>query len=174
NFQNSKPILTHEFELPLKPISGFCRVKLIRSQICNSDRRVLAGTKQSKVNQSIVLGHEGIGIIEELSYENKQNDLKIGDLVVLGPHFVEENDIYLKKGLPNLSCQMKHMGIHINGVFANKMDFPEYTVNKIIGANEIIQQTTNLNDYYDQMVLIEPLACVQRGYKLLEKQDYFN
>ncbi|CAF3973044.1 unnamed protein product, partial [Rotaria sp. Silwood1] len=69
---------------------------------------------------------------------------------------------------------MKHMGIHINGVFANKMDFPEYTVNKIIGANEIIQQTTNLNDYYDQMVLIEPLACVQRGYKLLEKQDYFN
>ncbi|CAF3209611.1 unnamed protein product [Rotaria socialis] len=174
NFQNSIPTLTQEFELPSKPISGYCRVKLIRSQICNSDRRVLAGTKQSTINQSTVLGHEGIGIIEELSNNNKQNDLKIGDLVVLGPHFVEENDIYLKRGLPNLSCQMKHMGIHINGVFANKMDFPEYTLNKIIGANEIIQQTTNLNDYYDQMVLIEPLACVQRGYKLLEKQNNFN
>ncbi|CAF0972457.1 unnamed protein product [Adineta ricciae] len=174
DFQSSVPDFCDQFELTANPLAGYCRVKTVRSQICNSDRRVLAGTKKGGVSQAIVLGHEGIGFIAQLSNTHTRNDLQVGDLVVLGPHFVEANDHCLKNGVPNLSCEMKHLGIHMNGVFADEMDFPEYTLNKITNSNEIIEKATNPSEYYDQMVFIEPLACVQRGYKLLQKQPYFN
>jgi threonine dehydrogenase-like Zn-dependent dehydrogenase len=87
---------------------------------------------------------------------------------------VEKDDPMLYKGLPNLSKKMKHLGIHINGVFADYMDFPEYNVHKIEGAEQVLSKIKDKEQYYNQMVMMEPLACVQRGYKLLQKQDYFN
>lgn len=163
-----------QWYLPDKPAKGFYRVKMIRSEICNTDRRVLAGTKQAEVTQrKVVMGHEGIGRIYQTPERTTGTDLQIGDLVVVAPHYVDNNDESLKKGLPNLSPKMKHTGIHINGVFADYMDFPEYTIMKIPGSEELLKQVANPQTYYDEMVMIEPLACVQRGYTLLQKQDYF-
>lgn len=163
-----------QWELPDRPAKGFYRVKMIRSEICNTDRRVLAGTKRAEVSsRKVVMGHEGIGRIYQVPEGAERTDLKIGDLVVVGPHYVEANDPLLKKGLPNLSPSMKHTGIHINGVFANYMDFPEYTIMKIPDGDEMLKKVGNPETYFDQMVMIEPLSCVQRGYKLLTKQDYY-
>lgn len=163
------------WQLPDAPPNGYYRVKMVRSEICNSDRRSLAGTKKSDLwRKRVVLGHEGIGYIHQLPTDaDKQNNLQSGDLVVLLPHYVEKDDPMLAKGLPNLSKQMKHLGIHINGAFADYMDYPEYNVYEIADAEETIKKTKDKDIYYDQMVMIEPLACVQRGYRLLQGQDYF-
>ena len=71
------------WKLPDNPPAGNIRVKMLRSEICNSDRRVLAGTKISTViQQKIVLGHEGIGVIENFGPNTeKASSLKVGDLV---------------------------------------------------------------------------------------------
>lgn len=174
--QSKVKVSVGKYEIPDKPPAGYYRVKMIRSEICNSDRRVLAGTKTSDLSKRrIVLGHEGIGRISEFppDAEMLSNNLKNGDLVVLLPHYVEKDDPMLAKGLPNLSKQMKHLGIHINGVFADYMDFPEYNIYKIASAEATLKTTKDPDSYYDQMVMIEPLACVQRGYRLLANQDYF-
>lgn len=163
-----------QWDLPDKPPAGFYRVKMLRSEICNTDRRVLAGTKRAELTRrKVVMGHEGIGRIHMLPTAGANANLHVGDLVVVAPHYVESNDPLLKRGLPNLSPRMKHTGIHMNGVFANLMDFPAYNIIKIPDADEMVKKVADPQIYYDQMVMIEPLSCVQRGYKLLQKQDYF-
>lgn len=170
----SEKVAVGNWDLPDKPAPGFYRVKMIRSEICNTDRRVLAGTKPAEVlKRKVVMGHEGIGRIYMLPENAERADLKTGDLVVVGPHYVESDDEMLKKGLPNLSPKLKHTGIHLDGVFANYMDFPAFTIIKIPNAEEILAKVGSPQTYYDQMVMIEPLSCVQRGYKLLQKQDYY-
>jgi threonine dehydrogenase-like Zn-dependent dehydrogenase len=174
--QSKIKVSVGNYVLPDNPPEGYYRVKMVRSEICNSDRRVLAGTKTSDLSKRrIVLGHEGIGRISQLPPDalKLSGDLKTGDMVVLLPHYVEKDDPMLTKGLPNLSRKMKHLGIHINGVFADYMDFPEYNVYKITSAEATLKKTKDPEAYYDQMVMIEPLACVQRGYRLLADQDYF-
>src|SRR5947207_2699972 len=61
-------IVVGDWVLPDNPPPGFARVKMLRSEICNTDRRVMAGTKTADVaSQKLVLGHEGIGIVENKS-----------------------------------------------------------------------------------------------------------
>lgn len=156
--------------LPDYPPQGYYRVKMIRSQICNADRRALGGTKKNELRtQKIVLGHEGLGVIVESSIKTSTR-YNIGDLVVLCPHLLSPDDQMHTYNLPNLSPHMKHMGIHTDGVFADVLDYPEYNVYKIPKAQDIIQRVGK-EAYYNQMVLVEPLACVQRGIKLVVQRE---
>ncbi|MBI4861065.1 MAG: alcohol dehydrogenase catalytic domain-containing protein [Candidatus Riflebacteria bacterium] len=160
--------------LPDVPPAGHYRVKMLRSEICNSDRRVLAGTKTSALaSRKVVLGHEGLGTIEKLPPGGGDRALGPGDLVVLLPHLVRGDDPMLKKGLPNLSPDMKHLGLHVDGVFADTMDFSGSNIFKIPDSDTVRKRLQNDRMYHDQMVMVEPLACVQRGYKLLAAQEYF-
>ncbi len=163
-------ITVGDWQLPAVPPPGMVRVRLVRSEICNSDRRVLAGTKTADVATSrIVLGHEGIGRIE-LVGEAAPGHLKAGDLVVLMPHVLKPDDAWLRQGLPNLSPHMQHLGIHVNGVFADRMDFPAENAHRIAETAAVTGLKGNLATYYDQMVMTEPLSCVRRGYELLAAQ----
>ncbi len=165
-------IVVGDWVLPDTPAPGFARVKMLRSEICNTDRRVLAGTKTAEVaKEKLVLGHEGIGVVDRSS--STSNAFAVGDLVVLEPHYVQPDDQMLKKGLPNLSPYMKHLGIHINGVFADLMDFSDYQIHKIL-AKDAFEKLKDRSAFLDQLVMIEPLACVTRGYKLIQQQDFFN
>ena len=168
--QDPQGIVVGDRTLPAAPPPDHIRVKLARSEICNSDRRASNGTKASDLHErEIVMGHEGIGRIQRLppGYADEKG-LKIGDLVVLTPHYVKNDDPMLRRGLPNLSPDMRHLGIHLDGVFADLMDFPAYNVHKIDGAEKILQATRDARSYYDQMVMTEPLACVRRGYERLK------
>jgi threonine dehydrogenase-like Zn-dependent dehydrogenase len=97
----------------------FHRVKMLRVSVCHTDRRVLQGTKASKVHRNLILGHEGVGIIEE-SLDPKM----IGQVVVILPHHFLENDELHQMGLGYLSRKMEHLGIHRDGIFAGLVDLP--------------------------------------------------
>lgn len=153
--------------LPAEPPEDSVRVEMVRCQICQSDRRVLQGTKTSTLQaKPTVLGHEGVGRVSQLP-RGYQGPLKVGDLVVLLPHYVKPDDPYEARGVPNLSPNMKHLGFHINGVFADKMDFPSYSVYPL--PNPGLFSAADETHYLDQMVKTEPLACTLRGYKKLSE-----
>lgn len=128
-------------------------VKNTRAGICQSDRRVMLGTKSSNFDtEEIVLGHEGGGYIVD---PGLCDDLfKIGQKVVLLPHLTcwQDDCEYCSTYRQNLCPKMKHMGFHIQGNFASVMAYPEQCV---MGVPD------ELNE--DMLPLIEPLACVSRG-----------
>ncbi len=154
--------------LPNEPAPGEVRVAMKCAQICQSDRRILTGTKKSEaLVREIVLGHEGVGRVSQMSADLKSENLQIGSYVVILPHYVPDNDPTTTKGFPNLSPNMKHIGFSLNGVFAEQMDFPKYNIFPISEADTMIRKFGE-NRYLEQMVNAEPLACVQRAFKLLD------
>ncbi|OYZ11958.1 MAG: hypothetical protein B7Y39_19085 [Bdellovibrio sp. 28-41-41] len=116
-----------EQELKQDIPKGYVRLQVLRFSICNTDRRVLDGTKSAKLTDSFILGHEGIGVIVGVGDGVDEKSLGQGISLIL-PHYYEENDPLLKNGVPYLSLQLKHLGIHINGCFASYVDVPEQCV----------------------------------------------
>ncbi|XP_055332440.1 uncharacterized protein LOC129584318 [Paramacrobiotus metropolitanus] len=109
--------------------SGMVRVRILRACICQTDRRVLSGTKACcGFNRGTVLGHEGIGVVEQVGNQ-QQSDLIGRAVVVLPHHYVE--DPLVDRGLGFLSKKLKHLGIHQNGVFATRIDVPDTCVHVI-------------------------------------------
>jgi threonine dehydrogenase-like Zn-dependent dehydrogenase len=160
-------VVIGQISLPDHPAPGEVRVEMKCGQICQSDRRVLMGTKKSEaITRSIVLGHEGVGRIDQLSAEALAQGYELGQHVVVLPHYVAPSDVQLARGTPNLSPEMKHLGFSLHGIFAEKMDLPAYTIFPIPRASQMISQFGE-DVYYQQLVNAEPLACVQRAYKLL-------
>jgi threonine dehydrogenase-like Zn-dependent dehydrogenase len=64
---------------------------------------------------------------------------------------------------------MKHLGFHLDGVFADRMNFPAYTIFPIPDADKWIAKVGKQN-FALQMVNAEPLACAQRAYNILDEK----
>lgn len=108
---------------PLQALSpDLVRVKVRRFSICQTDRRVLRGTKSAQLLPGLVLGHEGIGIIEAVG--NHLPRALINTPCIILPHCFEAGDVLEKRGVGYLSRRMRHLGIHLNGVFATRADLP--------------------------------------------------
>ena len=120
----------------------FVRIRVLRSSICNTDRRVMRSDKCHTLHSStsIAIGHEGGGI----RIDNNQK-------VVVLPHFHPSLPNSFKE-LPNLSPRMLHVGIHLSGLMTDIADIPESCLYPI-GQNQIDD---------DAMALVEPTACALR------------
>ncbi len=64
------------------PASGEALVKITTAGVCHSDLHLVMGDWM-KLPTPRPIGHEGIGIVEELGLDNK-SDIKVGDRVILG------------------------------------------------------------------------------------------
>lgn len=106
---------------------GYVRLQILRFSICNTDRRVVDGTKTANLTDSFILGHEGIGMVVGVGEGVDVKSLNHGVSLIL-PHYYEANDPLLENGVPYLSLRLKHLGIHINGCFASYVDVPEQCV----------------------------------------------
>ncbi|MCW9734106.1 alcohol dehydrogenase catalytic domain-containing protein [Avibacterium sp. 20-15] len=106
----------------LKPERGEVLVRILRSSICQTDRRVLQGLKNNDIKEGTILGHEGTGII--VSVGEGVNEELIGKTCAILPHYLAKEDSCNQIGMGYLSPDMKHLGIHINGCFATLATFP--------------------------------------------------
>lgn len=106
----------------LKPNKDEVLVRILRSSICQTDRRVLQGLKSNDMKDGTILGHEGVGIV--LSVGENVNEELIGKTCSILPHYFFEHDCCMKIGMGYLSPDMKHLGIHINGCFSTLATFP--------------------------------------------------
>ena len=103
------------------------KVKILNGGICGSDQHYfLEGGIGSNIvlRESMVLGHEGCGIVEEVGAG--VSDIKVGDMVVIRPARPCFNCEYCQIKRFSFCLNMRHLGSaatfpHVQGLFAEKV-----------------------------------------------------
>ncbi len=116
-----------ERSLPSVLAPGMVRLKMLRSSVCQTDRRVLQGTKMSAKTENLILGHEGIGRVEAVGGQGETSSW-VGKLAIILPHYLHVDDQLARRGLCFLSKKMEQLGIHRDGLFSTHADVPESCV----------------------------------------------
>jgi threonine dehydrogenase-like Zn-dependent dehydrogenase len=122
-------------------------VKVEACGICGTDLNVLAVPPAHKATLDIVIGHEGVGVVEEVGAG--VTTLKPGDRVVIAPRITCGQCSYCRRGLDNQCTNYRTIGTTIDGAFAPYLRAPEQAFFKI---GECVGR--------DDAVFFEPLSCV--------------
>lgn len=124
-------------------------IRVLGCGLCGSD---LVKIKHKKDN--IILGHEVVGIIEQI---NVESDFKVGDIVALGHHYPCFDCEYCKNESYSMCKTFKSVNIYPAGfsefikVDKNHLKYTVYKMNK------------NLKD--DEKAFLEPLSCCIRAVR---------
>lgn len=127
-------------------------VKIEACGICGTDLNILAVPPAHKANTGIAIGHEGIGVVQEISAG--VNGLQPGDRVVIAPRLTCGKCAYCRRGLDNQCTNYQTIGTTIDGAFAPFLAAPERAFFKISPAVP-----------RDEAALFEPLSCVVGAVK---------
>jgi len=127
-------------------------IKVLGCGLCGSDLvKIKHSTPENEKN--IVLGHEVVGIIQEINADIK--NFKVGDIVALGHHYPCFNCEYCKNGSYSMCRAFKKTNIYPAG-FSEFIKVSEnhlkYTVYKM---NQELQD--------DEKAFVEPLSCCIRA-----------
>ena len=127
-------------------------VKIEACGICGTDLNILAVPPAHKANTGITIGHEGIGVVQEVGAG--VNGLQPGDRVVIAPRLTCGKCAYCRRGLDNQCTNYQTIGTTIDGAFAPFLVAPERAFFKISPAVP-----------RDEAALFEPLSCVVGAVK---------
>lgn len=142
-------------EVPIPEIKqGEALIKIQQVGICGGDVHFYDGS-HAYANYPQIYGHEMVGIIEKLP-QGEVGDFKLGDCVV-AEILIPCGECYpCRHGKPNCCSDLKVIGAHTQGAFA------EYAVYPIENLHKVPE---NLS--IDSAVLAEPYTvgyrCVQRS-----------
>jgi threonine dehydrogenase-like Zn-dependent dehydrogenase len=129
-----------------QPASGEVLVRIDACGICGTDLNILATPPAHKATPGIVIGHEGIGIVEAAG---AGTELQPGDRVVIAPRLTCGRCPYCRLGLDNQCNDYRTIGTTVDGAFAPYLIAPATAVFNI--ANHVPR---------DDAVFFEPLSCV--------------
>jgi threonine dehydrogenase-like Zn-dependent dehydrogenase len=138
-----KPIIEQEDEIILE-------VEVC--SICGTDVHILSVPPGYEATPGTVLGHELVGRVVEMG--NGVKKVKVGDRVVVNPNDYCGTCDYCLSNLPNHCENIKAMGIHVNGGFADYVKITEKVAYKISDDVPV-----------NVAAFAEPLACVLNGLK---------
>jgi L-gulonate 5-dehydrogenase len=97
-------------------------VKMKAAGICGSDVHIYHGTSPVATYPR-VMGHEIVGVVAEIG--NEVTKVKVGDAVILD-QIVACGECYpCKIGRPNICCNLKVRGVHIDGGYREYITAPE-------------------------------------------------
>lgn len=122
-------------------------VKIEACGICGTDLNILAVPPAHKATPNIIIGHEGVGLVEEVGPEVAH--LQPGDRVVIAPRLTCGQCSYCRRGLDNQCNNYRTIGTTIDGAFAPYLRAPQSALFKIDAAVP-----------RDDAALFEPLSCV--------------
>lgn len=120
--------------------------------ICGTDLNILAVPPAHKANLGIAIGHEGIGVVQEVG--SAVTGLRPGDRVVIAPRLTCGKCAYCRRGLDNQCTNYQTIGTTIDGAFAPYLCAPERAFFKI-----------SPDVAHDDAALFEPLSCVVGAVK---------
>jgi L-iditol 2-dehydrogenase len=124
---------------------GEIRIKIQKVGICGSDVHFFKG--QRLLNEPIVIGHEGFGIIDQIG--EGVVGRSIGERVVVEPNIPCTKCKHCKAGKGNICLNKRIIGLNENGCFAEYMCLPEAFAWQI---------PNSVSD--EDAVTIEPMAVV--------------
>lgn len=127
-------------------------VKIEACGICGTDLNILAVPPAHKANTGIVIGHEGIGIVEKIGAGVA--GLQPGDRVVIAPRLTCGRCAYCRRGLDNQCTNYQTIGTTVDGAFAPYLLAPERALYKISPSVP-----------RDDAAFFEPLSCVVGAVK---------
>ena len=127
-------------------------VKIAACGICGTDLNILAVPPAHKANTGIVIGHEGIGIVEKIGAGVA--GLQPGDRVVIAPRLTCGRCAYCRRGLDNQCTNYQTIGTTVDGAFAPYLLAPERALFKISPSVP-----------RDDAAFFEPLSCVVGAVK---------
>ena len=122
-------------------------VKIEACGICGTDLNILAVPAAHKATPDIVIGHEGVGVVEQIG--SGVTGLKIGDRVVVAPRITCGQCSYCRRGLDNQCINYRTIGTTIDGAFAPYLRAPERALYRFSDAVSS-----------DDAIFFEPLSCV--------------
>ena len=120
--------------------------------ICGTDLNILAVPPAHKAPPGIIIGHEGVGIVEEVG--PGVAGLQPGDRVVIANRLTCGKCAYCRRGLDNQCTDYQTIGTTIDGAFAPYLVAPARALWKIDPSVP-----------RDDAALFEPLACVVGSVK---------
>jgi threonine dehydrogenase-like Zn-dependent dehydrogenase len=136
-----------ERPVPRPDHPGDVLVKIEACGICGTDLNVLATPPAHRATPNIIIGHEGIGIVEGVG--PGVNDIRPGDRVVIAPRLTCGECHYCRRGLDNQCDNYRTIGTTTDGAFAPYLCAPQRALYKI-----------SANVPRDDAVFFEPLSCV--------------
>jgi threonine dehydrogenase-like Zn-dependent dehydrogenase len=122
-------------------------VKIEACGICGTDLNILAVPAAHKATPNIIIGHEGVGVVEAVGCD--VSGLIPDDRVVIAPRLTCGQCRYCRRGLDNQCTNYRTIGTTIDGAFAPYLRAPQSALYKISAAVP-----------GDDAALFEPLSCV--------------
>lgn len=127
-------------------------VRIEACGICGTDLNILATPPAHKATPGIVIGHEGVGIVETVGSAVK--NVKPGDRVVIANRLTCGQCDYCRRGLDNQCTNYQTIGTTIDGAFAPTLCAPARALWKIDPSVP-----------RDDAALFEPLSCAVGSIK---------
>ncbi|AZO93783.1 zinc-binding dehydrogenase [Halocella sp. SP3-1] len=123
---------------------GECLIKVSYAGVCGSDVHIYGGHHPT-AQAPVILGHEFVGIVKEI--KDSSCDIRVGDRVVVEPLISCGICEACREGNWHVCKELKLLGIHSNGGFA------EYVK---VSVDKVIKTSKNLTDH--AAALTEPFA----------------
>lgn len=152
--ENWEQISVKDIEKPVIQ-NGEALIKVLYAGVCGSDITVYDG-KHPTATAPVVLGHEIIGIVEDICTD-KPIEVGVGDRVAVDPLISCGICEACKKGFYHVCKNLKLLGIHENGGFA------QYTKASV---DKLIRLSDELSD--EIAALAEPFAV---GFHVISRSE---
>lgn len=135
-----------------RPMPGLDRpddvlVRLEACGICGTDLNILAVPPAHKATPNIIIGHEGVGVVQAIGAGVTQ--LQPGDRVVIAPRLTYGQCAYCRRGLDNQCIDYQTIGTTLDGAFAPYLRAPQRALFKV--GDHVPR---------DDAAFFEPLSCV--------------
>lgn len=140
-----------------RPASGEILIKVKACAICGTDIKVFHHGHRLIVFPRVT-GHELSGVIEEIG--SGVSGYKKGERVAVAPAIPCGMCYYCRRGWQAMCDNLKAIGYHFDGAFAEYMIVPETAV-----RNGCVNRIPDNLDF-DGAAIAEPLACVINGQML--------
>lgn len=146
-YTEPQKVIVQDKEIPAL-IGGQVRIKVTYCGICGSDIGIYGGT-HPRAKAPLILGHEFIGIIEEIKGGNGK--FHIGDRVAAYPLLSCGECFACKTGTPHVCQTLKLIGIDVDGGIAEYVNCDECV---LFHLDDALSDTA--------ASVIEPLAVILR------------
>lgn len=141
-----------ERERPVLIAADDVIVRIEACGVCGTDLNILATPPAHKATPGIVIGHEGVGVVEEIGPAVRS--LQPGQRVVIANRLTCGKCAYCRRGLDNQCTDYQTIGTTVDGAFAPTLRAPARALWPI--SPDVPR---------DDAALFEPLACAVGAIK---------